>query len=397
MAVVLLTMLLPTEAPARMRIGINPLGVAKMAVGRVLSLGRVRHARSHARTSKMPTAALRPQDIRRAIAAGPADPVARRQIVAVAALAGLPKGVAADGWWRHNDGSFGWVGPLFWPFAIYDVHDYAILGDGTGFWNYGYPDIYAGVFAPYGRANLAAYSPARPTGRRQRGVPLLQQLCGDDSREVGGLVGEIQQAVQPNNEAQRAAMDDLAKALVTAAHIIRSSCPTQAAMTAPERLAAMLQRIGTMMAAQSELQQPLTKFYDLLDDEQEAQLNALATHRRKTAPPDASPDATACGSAQPAALQWPAAEIEARLKLNDMQRGALKSLQEANAMAIGILSACPPTDTTTPPARLDAAEARLEAMQQAIYLVSTALGEFYATLSDEQKTKFEAIGQKRTA
>ncbi|MBI5319557.1 Spy/CpxP family protein refolding chaperone [Bradyrhizobium sp.] len=395
-AALLLTTLLPTEAPARMRIGINPIGVAKMAVGRVLSLGRMRHARSHARHGKMRTAALRPQDIRKAMAAGPADPAARRQIVAVAALAGLPK-VAADGWWRHSDGSYGWVGPLFWPFAIYDVHDYAILGDGTGFWNYGYPDIYAGIFAPYGRADLAAFSSTRPAGRSQRRVPLLQQLCGDDSREVGGLVGELQQAVQPNNEAQRAALDDLAKALIMAAHMIRSSCPTQAAPTAPERLAIMQQRIGTMIAVQSALQQPLTKFYDLLDDEQEVRLNALAADRRKTAPADAGPDAAACGPAQSTALQWPAAEIEARLNLNDTQRTALKSLQDANAMAIGILSACPPTDTTTPPARLDAADARLEAMQQAIYLVSVALGEFYATLNDEQKAKFEAIGQKRTA
>ena len=38
-----------------------------------------------------------------------------------------------------------------------------------------------------------------------------------------------------------------------------------------------------------------------------------------------------------------------------------------------------------------------EAMQQAVYLVNSALGDFYATLSDEQKAQFEAIGQKRTA
>jgi len=36
-------------------------------------------------------------------------------------------------------------------------------------------------------------------------------------------------------------------------------------------------------------------------------------------------------------------------------------------------------------------------MQQAVYLVSGALEAFYATLSDEQKAQFEAIGQKRTA
>jgi hypothetical protein len=398
-AVVLLTTLLPSEAPARMRIGINPLGVAKMAVGRVLSLGRIRHARAYARRGQMRTAALRPQDIRRAMDAGPADPSARRQIVAAAALAGLRGDVTADGWWRHSDGGYGWVGPLFWPFAIYDIHDYAILGDGTGFWNYGYPDIYAGIFSPYTRADLAAYTAARPSGRRHHRIQPRQQLCGDDSRPVAGLVGQFQQAVQPNNEAQRAALDELATALFTAAQMIRSSCPTQAALTAPGRLSAMQQRIGTMIAAEQALEQPLRKFYDLLDDEQEARLNALAADRRKSSRTNEDSDAQAqvCGPAQPAALQWPAAEIEAKLRLNDTQRAALKALQDANSQAIDMLRACPPADTTTPPARLDAVYARLGAMQQAIYLVSTALGDFYATLSDEQKVQFESIGQKRTA
>ncbi len=108
--------------------------------------------------------------------------------------------------------------------------------------------------------------------------------------------------------------------------------------------------------------------------------------------------AQACGAAQPAALQWPADEIEARLHPNDTQRAALKALQDANARAVDILNAdCQPDDATTPPARLDAMEGRLEAMQRAVYLVSAALENFYATLSDEQKAQFEAIGQKRTA
>jgi hypothetical protein len=73
-------------------------------------------------------------------------------------------------------------------------------------------------------------------------------------------------------------------------------------------------------------------------------------------------------------------------------------LQDANAMAADILSAeCQPEDATTPPARLDAVDGRLVAMLQAVNRVSAALEGFYATLSDEQKAQFEAIGQKRTA
>ena len=117
-----------------------------------------------------------------------------------------------------------------------------------------------------------------------------------------------------------------------------------------------------------------------------------ARHR----PPMQTAKRPRCGPTQPAALQWPAAEIETRLRLNDTQRAAFKALQEASTTAIGILSACRPEDATTPPTRLDAVEGRLEAMQQAVYLVSTALGDFYAALSDEQKAQFEAIGNKRT-
>src|SRR5712671_584239 len=398
-AVVVLTTLLSSAALARVHLGSGPLGVARFAAARVLSLGRLHHARAFARHGRIRTASPRSQNVRNAMDSGLSNPAVRRQIVAAAALAGWHGGRIANGWWRHGDGGYGWVGPLFWPFAIYDIYDYAIWGDGIGFWEYGYPDIYAAIFAPYGHDDLAAYTGPSQLGRRYRRVPPLPQLCGDDSREIAGLpVDQIAQAIQPN-EVQRAALDDLANALISAARVIQASCPTQTAFTAPDRLAVMQQRIGAMIKAESAVQQPLGKFYDLLDDEQEARLNALAEDRRKMSPAKRATGTPAegCGAAQSAALQWPADEIEARLHPNDTQRAALKMLQDANAMAADILNACRPQDATTPPARLDAVDGRLDAMQQAVYLVSTALGDFYATLSDEQKAQFEAIGQKRTA
>src|SRR5258707_3921998 len=399
-AVVVLATLLSSAALARVRIGISPLGVARFAVGRVLSLGGLHHGRAFARHGQIRTASLRPQDGRTALDSGLGNPAARRQIVAAAALAGWHGGRDATGWWRHGDGGYGWVGPLFWPFAIYDVYDYAIWGDGTGFGNYGYPDIYAAIFAPYGHDDLAAYAGPGPHGRRHRRVPSLQQLCGDDSRDMAGLaIDQMQQVLQPN-EAQHAALDDLANALSSAARMIQASCPAQTAFTAPGRLAVMQQRIGAMIMAASAVQQPLGKFYDLLEDEQEARLNALADDRRKLSAANGATEAPAqaCGAAQPAPFQWPRGAVKARLHPNDTQRAALKILQDANAGAADILNAdCQPEDLTTPPARLDAVQGRLAALPRAVYLVSTALEIFYATLSDEQKAQFEAIGQKRTA
>ena len=399
-AVVVLTTLLSSAALARVHLGSGPLGVARFAAARVLSLGRLHHARAFARHGRIRTASPRSQNVRNAMDSGLGNPAVRRQIVAAAALAGWHGGRIANGWWRHGDGGYGWVGPLFWPFAIYDIYDYSIWGDGIGFWEYGYPDIYAAIFAPYGHDDLAAYTGPSPLDRRHRRVPPLPQLCSDDSGEIAGLpIDQIAQAIQPN-EAQRAALDDLANALISAARMIQASCPTQTAFAAPHRLAVMQQRIEAMIKAESALQQPLGKFYDLLDDEQEARLNALGEDRRKMSPAKRATEAPAqgCGAAQSAALQWPADEIEARLHPNDTQRAALKALQDANAGAVDVLNAgCQPEDAITPPARLDAVEGRLEAMQRAVSLVSAALEGFYATLSDEQKAQFEAIGQKRTA
>jgi len=92
------------------------------------------------------------------------NPAARGQVAAAAALAGWHGGRIANGWWRHGDGGYGWVGPLFWPFAYHDIYDYTIWGDGIGFWAYGYGDIYAGIFAPYGQDELAGYTAPGPSG-----------------------------------------------------------------------------------------------------------------------------------------------------------------------------------------------------------------------------------------
>jgi hypothetical protein len=119
------------EAGFRLRVG-GPAGVARFAMARMLSVAGLRHARMAARHSRVRTAALRPQDLRSATES--VHPSARAQLTAVAALAGWQGRRAAQGWRQHADGSYGWVGPLFWPFAYSDLYDYALLSDGSGFW-----------------------------------------------------------------------------------------------------------------------------------------------------------------------------------------------------------------------------------------------------------------------
>jgi hypothetical protein len=339
------------------------------------------------------------------------SPNARAQIVATAATAGWHDGRGRGGWWRHRNGGYGWVGPLFWPFAYYDIYDYTLWGYGYDdpFWDYGYGDIYAGIFSPYGYADLAGYWPEggrqagnlRRTASAQTATPdQLAQMCGEDSRDIAGLpIDQIQQAVQPN-DAQRGALDDLANASVKAAQEIKAACPTQIALTAPARLAVMQARIEAMISAVGAVQPPLQKFYDLLNNEQKVRLNALGQDQRRAeaAKGKSGSLAESCGTAQAGVTGWPAAEIDARVHPTEAQHTSLAALQDATAKAADMLKAtCQTGDAITPPARLEAVGKRLDGMLQAVKSVRAALDDFYGELNDEQKAQFEAIGPRRGA
>jgi hypothetical protein len=340
----------------------------------------------------------------------------RSHITATAATAGWHGGRdGGNGWWRHNNGGYGWVGPLYWPFAYYDMYDYAMWGDGydDSFWGYGYGDIYAGIFAPYGYDDLTGYLPQyasnNPTDTGQPApaatapapaTDQLTQMCGADSRDIAGLpIDQFQQAIQPTAE-QSAALDDLANASLKAAQDLKAACPTDIALTAPSRLAAMQQRIGAMLAAVQTVQPPLDKFYGLLNDEQKARLTALGNDQRQNKSADDTSGSLGqnCGAAQAGVMEWPTAQIDQAVRPTDAQRASLAALQNATTQAADLLkTSCVSSDPLTPPARLAAVGKRLETMLQAVKLVSASLNDFYSSLSDEQKARFEAIGPQRTA
>jgi hypothetical protein len=344
----------------------------------------------------------------------------RAHISAVAATAGWHNGrEGRRGWWRHGNGGYGWVGPLYWPFAYNDMYDYAMWGDGydDSFWGYGYGDIYAGMFAPDSYDDLTGYlpqyaginprgtgsttgraAPAAATPNTETGA--LTQMCGDDSRDIAGLpIDRIQQTIQPN-DAQRAALDDLANASAKAAQGIMAACPTDITLTAPSRLAHMQQRIETMIAAVEIVQPPLEKFYGLLNDEQKLPLTALGQDQRRseTAQKTTASLAQTCGAAQPGATEWPTAEIDRTVRPTEAQRASLVTLGDDTAKAADMLKAsCQPDNSLTPPARLASVGKRLDTMLQAVKTVRSGLDGFYGALSDEQKAKFEVIGSQRTS
>ena len=97
---------------------------------------------------------------------------------------------------------------------------------------------------------------------------------------------------------------------------------------------------------------------------------------------------------------WPFADIERKVRLNAEQKDLLGEIRKASQDAAAVFKAsCPPEDAfpMTPPGRLDAMTARLEATLQTVQTVRPALENFYASLSDEQKERFNELGPKPTA
>jgi hypothetical protein len=171
----------------------------------------------------------------------------------------------------------------------------------------------------------------------------------------------------------------------------------------------MQERIQAMLAAVALVQPPLQKFYDALDDEQKAELNAIGEDRRAAAKPqdghaqaNSAPEtagslADPCGAAANGVDRWPSAVIDAKLHPTEAQRKSLIALQDASQKAGDLLKAsCQHADAITPPARLAEVGQRLAVMLQAVKSVHAALDDFYDQLSDEQKAQFEAIGPQRT-
>jgi hypothetical protein len=336
------------------------------------------------------------------------NPNTRSLITARTAAAGWHHGERnfEHGWWRHHHGGFGWVGPIFWPFAYYDFYDYALWGwYDYSFWDYGYDDIYAGLFPPYGYDDLAGYLPqeaslSTPQARRSAvasAPSTVVQLCGENSRDIAGVpTDRIQQTLQLNDQ-QRAALEDLANGSAKAAEIIKAACPTDVSLTAPGRLEVMQHRIEAMAQAVQIVQPALEQFYRLLSDEQKAKLTVLGTGQNRNNPTTGSLAQT-CAAPPVGMTNWPTSDIDQALHPTDDQQTRLAALKEAGDRAADLLKAsCPTEEPLTPPARLDVVAKRLDAMMQAVKMVRAELNNFYDSLNDEQKAQFDAIGPQRAA
>jgi hypothetical protein len=303
-------------------------------------------------------------------------------------------------WWNHNHFfHIGWIGPWFWPFAYGDFFYFALWPWDywyyDPFWAYGYGDIYNAVFSPYSYDDYVQ-GPRAPE-RMARLKQSIAQGCNEEAGEVTGWpIDQIQAAVEPDQR-QSQMLDDLGNAVVKASDAIRARCQTNVAYTPTGRLDQMHDRLGALVDAVNTVSPPLSSFYDSLNDEQKARFDHIAPRapRHGQAAQSDLTTATIRGQCDAGMMAWPTDQIDHVVRPDDAQRAKLQALQSAAAQAADtIKAACPADVPPTPPARLTAVGQRLGAMLQGVETMQPALADFYNSLSDDQKARFNSMGRQ---
>ena len=204
-------------------------------------------------------------------------------------------------------------------------------------------------------------------------------------------IARIKDAVRPTGD-QLAALDELDAASAKANEAIKASCPSAIPLTPMARLDAAHARLPAMIQAVDIVRGPLQQFYDLLSDEQKQRFNAMANSGAGQAPAGGNVVAL-CSEQSGDATKIPVDRIEQVLQPGGPQQQAFDALKKASQDAAGRLQgSCPSEMPQTPVGRLDAVKTRLAAMMEAMNTIRPKLQAFYASLSDEQKAKFNIMG-----
>jgi hypothetical protein len=340
------------------------------------------------------------------------------------------------GWNNWGWGWGGWAGPVFWPFLLGDVFSFVFWPYAyyDPFWWYGPPFIWASIFAPgpyfgldygygpdyygygygpdygyagspniyYGGSRGGGYSTAargRYAARTEQAdraalaetnTAAIESCTGLAPGVTNLPIDQIRQTVHPTAD-QEAALDDLSAASSQASDIIKSSCPSSVPLTPIGRLDAAGQRLDATIKAIQIVRSPLERFYQALSDEQRQRFNAM--NGSSEGAPSAANMTAACSQQGGGFIDLPVQRIEQVVQPTAQQQSAFDNLKKAAQKAGDQLQAsCPTAVPKSPVARVDTVETRLTAMTDAIKSVRPDLSNFYASLSDEQKAKFNTMG-----
>jgi len=332
------------------------------------------------------------------------------------------------GWNRWGFGWGGWAGPVFWPFLYGDIFSFAFWPYDyyDPFWAYGPDFVLASIFAPgpyfgpdygyapdytgyldspdvyYGGGGYAGRYAGRSQGYQgatQADRQALAETNAAAAESCGGLapgvsdlpIERIKNTVQPTGD-QLAVLDDLSAAAAKANDAVKASCPTAVPLTPMARLDAAEARLQAMIQAVDIVREPLQRLYVLLSDEQRQRFNAMGNGGGGQAPAGGNVVAL-CSEQSSDVTKVPVQRIEQLLQPSGQQRDAFEALKKASQDAAAQLQgSCPSEVPQTPYARLDAVKTRLTTMVDAINTIRPKLQDFYASLNDDQKAKFNIMG-----
>jgi hypothetical protein len=333
---------------------------------------------------------------------------------------GFGNRVAWNRWqhrWPHH--CCGWFGSVFWPFFFGDVLT-AVLWPWDAydpFWEYGSDYILSSIFwagsgTPAGYAASEIYdiygdyasgrlakSEGFEAANRPAEHAAFSETCAGLAPGMTGLpISRIQREVQPIGD-QVVAFEGLKAALSKASDTIKASCSSEIPLTPVRRLDVVQMRLDAMAEAVRTVRGPLGDFYNSLTEEQRQRLDALRgeVHERRARATPGNGLAALCSERAAAFSQVPVQRIEETIRPTEQQQAAFDALKTASAKAADLLrSSCPAQMPTGLADRLQAVDARLAAMLSSVAVVRPALHEFYASLSDEQKARFNSWGQPQT-
>jgi len=259
------------------------------------------------------------------------------------------------------------------------------------FWTHGYGDIGNALIMP---AALTAKSASADTSESGTiGSSAWPVMCEPKAGDVAEHVAQqIEERVQLTPE-QRASLDKLRDALAAAIDKARPGCGNGSPSTPAARLQTVVDELWALRDAEALVRAPMADFYNSLSDEQKNKLIGV-TPARAGKPAGAQDNAgRICLQQATAATDLPMRKIEQTVAPTPAQRASLQALREKSAgLAQFLMASCPQQPAATPVERLDSAGDRVDALLYAAMSIAPELDAFYASLSDEQKAKLNALG-----
>jgi LTXXQ motif family protein len=331
--------------------------------------------------------------------------------------------VAFHNWAFKHPGCCGWFGKVFWPFVVGDVFtavlwpspwyepfwgyggDYALsnvlwVGSGSlqaSYSNSNIYDIYGGGSGRYGSLARSEEKVANAPSSDTPTEADVTQACADLAPGVTDLpINEIERTVLATGD-QVAALNALKGAWMSATKIIKATCTGEVPLTPVRRLDVVEERLGAVLQGLQIVSGPLENFHNSLSEAQKRSFDTMMTANRDRSEPGtalAGRLTSLCSDRAGSFSRLPIDKIEQVIRPGEQQRDALGALKSASAKASEELNAsCPAQTPQSLPDRLHAVEQRLAAMITALRTVRPALTDFYGSLSDEQKARFNMMGQ----